>query len=338
LISARTRIARRNSDRMARREFKEVLADLQPSSARIPAYSSVTGDDLGVQLVDDAHWMANLRSPVHISTAMRKLAEDGHDTFLEIGPHLAVEGEATLAGPHGKVLPSIRHGESERMTMMAALGGLYSSGQTIDWKLVHPPGRRLVTAPTYPWQRERFWLDDVDGADPGVTTVPQNGTAVGAAQVDETREPNADFVVMLGRADDGERQRLLRSYLRDHAAAKLGMTPSDLDTELTLTNSGVDSLMATELRTQIQRDIGILVPVVEFLDGPSISSLADWLVAAMSVAAQKKPNDVEPVAADRAAEASDLADTRWIDLLTQVAEVSDDDVDALLREVLQVGE
>jgi len=50
------------------------------------------------------------------------------------------------------------------------------------------------------------------------------------------------------------------------------------------------------------------------------------------------PDDLLVATADRAAEASDLAGSRWIDLLTQVPEVSDDDVDALLREVLRAEE
>jgi phthiocerol/phenolphthiocerol synthesis type-I polyketide synthase C len=79
------------------------------------------------------------------------------------------------------------------------------------------------------------------------------------------------------------------------------------------------------------------------LDGPSVAGLADWLAATLSGAGQRKPNDVVPddllvATADRAAEASDLAGSRWIDLLTQVPEVCDDDVDALLREVLRAGE
>jgi phthiocerol/phenolphthiocerol synthesis type-I polyketide synthase C len=131
--------------------------------------------------------------------------------------------------------------------------------------------------------------------------------------------------------------------LRDQAAGKLAMPPSLLDIQSPLTNFGVDSLMAAELRTQIERDIGVVVPVVELLDGPSVAGLADWLAATLSGTGQRKPNDVVPddllvATADRAAEASDFAGSRWIDLLTQVPEVCDDDVDALLREILRAGE
>jgi acyl transferase domain-containing protein/acyl-CoA synthetase (AMP-forming)/AMP-acid ligase II len=340
LICARTRLVRRTSDRAARTELKTVLDGLQLLPVKIPVYSTVTGDALDGQLLDDAHWMANLRSPVRISTAMRRLAERGHDTFLEFSPHPTMQGEAAVAGPTCTVLPSIRSDGPERATMLTALGGLYSSGQSVAWELLHPWGGRPVTAPTYPWQRERFWLDD---AHESVTTTSQGGTGVSKQPVGDAPGPEVSFNVMLGRADQHERQRLLRSYLRDQAADKLAMPPSLLDVQSPLTNFGVDSLMAAELRTQIERDIGVVVPVVELLDGPSVAGLADWLAATLSGAGQRKPNDVVPddllvATADRAAEASDLAGSRWIDLLTEVPEVSDDDVDALLREVLRAGE
>ena len=148
---------------------------------------------------------------------------------------------------------------------------------------------------------------------------------------------------MLRRADQSERRRLLRSYLRDQAARSLGITASLLDIQSPLTNFGLDSLMAAELRTQIERDTGVVVPVVELIEKPSVAGLADWLGAALSTADASKPNEAlpaDPPAAnpDGAQTTSDRADARWIDLLIQVPEVSDDDVDALLHEVLSAAE
>jgi acyl carrier protein len=128
---------------------------------------------------------------------------------------------------------------------------------------------------------------------------------------------------------------LLESYLRDQAAAKLGLAPERLAVESPLNNLGADSLIAMELRTQIERDLGIALPVVELLDGPSIATLAGRLDGRLSgdgpvldpVDADIRPTPVdEPPAPDDAA--------RWLGVLTKVPEVSDADVDALLRELL----
>jgi acyl transferase domain-containing protein len=322
LICARARLLRRTSDRAARADLKDVLAALHITPAKVPMYSTVTGNQLNCQVHDDAHWMENLRSPVRFSGAVRRLLELGNDTFLEISPHPillnAIGEDADDSGRTCVLLPSLRSDELERATMLGSLGMLYSRGQSVAWERLHPSDRQCVTAPTYPWQRDRFRL--------GAT-----------AESSAPTHSNA--------SDQQERRQLLESYLRDHAACKLGLTPSLLDIESPLNNLGVDSLMAAELRAQIERDFGIVVPVVQLLDGPSVAGLADLLSGKLSGA---PPGEGDPtVSADAdatqrdgvgALAATDVDSSRWIDLLTQVPEVSDDDVDELLREVLAAGE
>jgi phthiocerol/phenolphthiocerol synthesis type-I polyketide synthase C len=143
------------------------------------------------------------------------------------------------------------------------------------------------------------------------------------------------------RASRQERQRLLTSYLRDHVAGKLGLTPSRLDIQLPLNRLGVDSLIAVELRTQIERDLSIVVPVVQLLDGPSVAGLADWLGDRFLDASAAK---ADPIAAAGTGatppngapgpEAPGAAGSRWMDLLVQLPEVPDNEVDELLRELL----
>jgi phthiocerol/phenolphthiocerol synthesis type-I polyketide synthase C len=161
----------------------------------------------------------------------------------------------------------------------------------------------------------------------------------------DARVPQVSLNVMLGRADQQERRRLLESYLRDQAASKLGLTSSRLDIQLPLNQLGVDSLIAVELRTEIERELDIVVPVVQLLDEPSIASLARWLGDVVSGDDAAAPGPT--VTADRLAahpdgvpapEPSDVGSPRWIDLLSRVHEVSDDDVDELLREVLATRE
>jgi phthiocerol/phenolphthiocerol synthesis type-I polyketide synthase C len=140
-------------------------------------------------------------------------------------------------------------------------------------------------------------------------------------------------------ADRRERRELLESYLREQAAGKLGLAPSRLDTEQPLNQLGVDSLIAVELRTQIQRDLGTVVPVVQLLEGPSVAGLAEWLSDRLSVdaappgAASTEPTVALPAATEPTGSAATGSATA-IDLLTRVPELSDDAVEELLRHVL----
>jgi acyl carrier protein len=151
-----------------------------------------------------------------------------------------------------------------------------------------------------------------------------------------TPERRDNLLDALLRADENGRRRQLESYLREQAAGKLGLTPAQLDIESPLHQLGVDSLVAVELRAQIERDLGIVVPVVRLLDGPSVTGLAEWLVNQSSGGTPEPA----PVATDDAPiiNGSNGSDPEWMDVLGRLPDISDDDVDALLRDVLAARE
>jgi phthiocerol/phenolphthiocerol synthesis type-I polyketide synthase C len=165
--------------------------------------------------------------------------------------------------------------------------------------------------------------------------VPVHGESAAGDQ----RKPAASLGDEVRQAAPPQRRQLLESYLRDQAAAKLGLAPERLAVESPLNNLGVDSLIATELRTQIERDLGVAVPVIELLDGPSISTLAGRLDGRLSdpgPALDPVDADIRPKPLPEMPAPDDSA--RWIDLLAKVPEVSDADVDRLLRELLATRE
>jgi acyl transferase domain-containing protein/acyl-CoA synthetase (AMP-forming)/AMP-acid ligase II/NADPH:quinone reductase-like Zn-dependent oxidoreductase/acyl carrier protein len=146
-----------------RADLTDVLAGLRPAAATIPMYSTVTGDLLGEGALDDTYWVENLRSPVRFSAAVRRLLDLGHDAFLEVSPHpillSAVREDAEDLGRACTLLQSMCRDDGGRATLLASLGTLYTRGQPVTWEQLHPWGGRCVAAPTYPWQRDRFWLD-----------------------------------------------------------------------------------------------------------------------------------------------------------------------------------
>ncbi|UXA07681.1 SDR family NAD(P)-dependent oxidoreductase [Mycobacterium sp. SMC-2] len=143
-----------------------------------------------------------------------------------------------------------------------------------------------------------------------------------------------------------ERQRLLESYLCELAAGKLGLAPSNLDIQAPLGTLGVDSLITLELRMQVERDLGVVVPVTRLLEGPSVASLAEWLrdhlpsVAAGMPATQPNGGPPRKAAAKKAAAKKTAtkktagAPSRGIDLLTRVPDLSDKAVEEMLQKVL----
>ncbi|MGV0624315.1 SDR family NAD(P)-dependent oxidoreductase [Mycolicibacter minnesotensis] len=136
-------------------------------------------------------------------------------------------------------------------------------------------------------------------------------------------------------ADPQERQSLLENHLRDLVAGKLGLAPAVLDVAAPLNSLGVDSLITLELRIQVERELGIVVPVARLLDGPSVVSLSGWLSEQLADGPQRAVAAAESTAPDNgvSAEAS-----QEMELLSQVTELSDEAVEALLAKMMADGE
>jgi NADP-dependent 3-hydroxy acid dehydrogenase YdfG/acyl carrier protein len=78
--------------------------------------------------------------------------------------------------------------------------------------------------------------------------------------------------------DPNQRLQLLQTYLSQQVARVLGLSPLQLDIQQPLTNLGLDSLMAVELKNRISTDLGVNVPMVKFLQGFSVAQAATQLL------------------------------------------------------------
>jgi NADPH:quinone reductase-like Zn-dependent oxidoreductase/aryl carrier-like protein len=79
-------------------------------------------------------------------------------------------------------------------------------------------------------------------------------------------------------AGAGERVTMMQDLLREQVARVLGAAPDKLDVERPLTDLGLDSLMAVELRNWVEGDLRLSLPTVELMRGHSVARLAEILV------------------------------------------------------------
>jgi amino acid adenylation domain-containing protein len=149
-------------------ELRALLEQLQPRPTAVPFISTVTGSATSA-LLDAKYWARNLTEPVSFTAAMRDLVRSGHTTFLEISPHAILLGSMQQGllelgtSTQCAVLASTRRDESERQAMLLSLAALYEAGYPINWAGCHHAPGRPVSLPSYPWQRERYWLDSNGG-------------------------------------------------------------------------------------------------------------------------------------------------------------------------------
>jgi acyl carrier protein len=109
---------------------------------------------------------------------------------------------------------------------------------------------------------------------------------------------NADWRAVLAGVPAGERAAMLVSLLAEQLVKVLALPTSQrVDTQRSLMDLGMDSLMAMELRNRVQSALQVQVAVADLLKGPSTEKLAADLLskvgelnaAAPPTAAQTEP-------------------------------------------------
>lgn len=153
--------------------FEEFARGLHYHPPKISLISNLTGRPMSEgELPDAAYWRRHTRQSVCFAQGMAALAEAGCEVFLELGPQpvLLGMGKKCVDDDRGIWLPSLRKGYEDWRTLLSSLGQLHVRGVPVDWRGVDRPYvRSRVSLPTYPFERQRFWMDpaDVDPAAQG---------------------------------------------------------------------------------------------------------------------------------------------------------------------------
>ena len=148
-------------------EFRQEVerVDLQPPQQ--PYVSNVTGTWITSQdATDPAYWTRHLREPVRFSAGLRTLLSANIHVLLEVGPantlrSLAAQQLEPAAGTIALAsLPHSQENRSDQAMILETLGRLWTAGAPVDWASFHEGDRRgRVILPTYPFDRQRYWID-----------------------------------------------------------------------------------------------------------------------------------------------------------------------------------
>ena len=137
------------------------LDGLVPVPAAIRFISTVTGGEVDGRQLDADYWWDNIRRPVQFAKAIESLIAEGHQVFVEIGPHPVlrnyIRDALGAAGCEGKVVTPMSRSECSVAHLAAGLRSALSSGIPVNGKTFFPYPAAMVDLPNYPWQRERLW-------------------------------------------------------------------------------------------------------------------------------------------------------------------------------------
>ncbi|MER5338534.1 type I polyketide synthase, partial [Micromonospora sp. NPDC002717] len=155
-------------------EFRAVLDGLTFAAPTLPIVSNLTGALADADEIRTAdYWVRHVREAVRFADGVAALRAAGVDTFLEVGPQSVLTAMTRdVLGRHAAAdvneetapvaVPVLRADRAEARALLAALAELHVNGASVDWPAVYAgAGARPVALPTYAFQRQRYWPEQM---------------------------------------------------------------------------------------------------------------------------------------------------------------------------------
>ncbi|WP_433336512.1 SDR family NAD(P)-dependent oxidoreductase [Spirillospora sp. CA-294931] len=144
--------------------FREAIAHIAHHPPRIPLISNLTGRPH--EAITPDYWADHLRGTVRFQQGIETLHANDVTRYLEISPAPALTPPVheTLGEAEAAVIPAQRRDGSQTETLLGAVAKAHVAGADVDWSTVLPG--RLVDLPTYPFQRQRYWIGSATSEDP----------------------------------------------------------------------------------------------------------------------------------------------------------------------------
>ncbi|MGA2165857.1 MAG: type I polyketide synthase, partial [Solirubrobacteraceae bacterium] len=149
-------------------QFAATARSVRFSQPTIPLVCNLTGRASAEQLCDPDYWTRQARETVRFGDGLRWLYQRGVRSFLELGGQgtlgaIVREGLADVASEAEQpvaVTAALRHRVTEDRSLLTALAEIWVRGAEVDWaRLFNRADARTTALPSYPFQRERYWLD-----------------------------------------------------------------------------------------------------------------------------------------------------------------------------------
>ena len=311
--------------------FTEIARRVEMNPPSIPYLSNVTGTWVTPgDLADPGYWARHMCQTVRFAEGVAELLKSPDRLFVEAGPGgtLGTLVKQHPDAPAGLVtvsaLRAATEGRSDVEHLLSAVARLWTSGAAVDWTGFWAGERRLrVELPTYPFERQRCWVDPPRGASVSrAARALSSGAEEGRAPLEDwlwvpvwkespaVRRPTkagGSWLVVLDREGLGERlAERLRSAGAEVATVSpgealpgeasrivhlAGLSREELPFEAAL-KSGLASLVSLEKELQGKGTSPVRIGVFanrlqEVLDGDSVEPAKAALLGAVKVIHQE---------------------------------------------------
>ncbi|HEU0052252.1 MAG TPA: acyltransferase domain-containing protein, partial [Longimicrobium sp.] len=299
----------------------EVARAIRLRAPRIPMVSNVTGTWMtDAEATDPAYWSRHMLGTVRFDEGIGTLLAEKGRVLLEIGPGQTLSAFVRQRPGDGEEVPvavihSLRSAFDRRpdqAVLLEALGRLWLAGVRPGWKAFRgTERRRKVHLPTYPWERQRYWVEapsessapalsvSSDPADwiyvPDWNRTPSPSPSPAISRVaiiaeDGTGDAFAAAIRKMGR--EATIHHLHVSVARDDFRALVDAIGAAVDVVVGLTNDSVTLLMLPEALSHARmgtRLIAVTRGGQDVTGRETLDVAASAVAAAAMVIAQEHP-------------------------------------------------
>jgi len=283
--------------------FTQIVQQITLHPPQIPYISNLTGSWITpTEATDPAYWSRHLRSTVQFAKGLTLLSENSNYIFLEIGAgrtlstftrHIRKDNQA-------QVFTSLRHPQeqlSDRSLILSSLGQLWLAGVTLDWDSFYGEQERYrIPLPTYPFERQRYWVEDFGRL---VKGIPQTPTELSASISDLNNCDSINSDKNNPSASVYLRPQLSHPYVAprnslEEAIAKiwqefLGIEKIGIDDNFL--ELGGDSLLATQLVARLREQFAVNLSLASMFELPTITLMTEYIANQSNVARLLLGND-----------------------------------------------
>lgn len=273
--------------------FAECVRKVQLKPPTIPFVSTVTATWITPeQATDPMYWAKHLRSTVRFASGVQELWFERSRVLLEVGPRTTT---ATLARKQAKdfkkqvaisSLNDTADNQAEWSALLNAVGQLWLAGVSIDWNSFYEGETRYrVEAPTYPFERKRYWIERSNRQQECVNSdakieIPSSGVTK-EAEIPQSTIYNPQSTIeqspMPNTTNPSRKQKLipqLKVILEDTSGLEL----ESVDEAMTFLEMGLDSLCLTQVGLTLQKEFSVKVTFRQLLETfPTLGTLAEFI-------------------------------------------------------------
>jgi len=262
-------------------EFRRRLQQVRFSSPTLPFVSNVTGTWIHPEeAMNPDYWVRHLRHTVRFADGLGELLREPKRLFLEVGPGQTlqplIKTHPNKQDSHTVLssLPQPKDAMSDGKYLLHNLGQVWLKGVEVNWPALYSREQRhRIPLPTYPFERQRYWID---APQQGAQRVPQ---PVETTIIQPPAPAVATLAMVTVRARAPLEQEIASLWSQSLGIAEIGQ---DAD----FFALGGDSLLATQLAARLRTQFNVDLDTHSLLQAPTVAQLATLIAARRSLPAE----------------------------------------------------